>query len=174
VVARNEVMADRQALFSEWMGSALDCAGEAAARGDIPIGAVVANAEGRIVAAAGNRRETDGDPTAHAEILALRTAAQEIGDWRLDGCTLVVTVEPCPMCAGAAVLARVATLVIGAWNDEYGAAGSRWDLVRDRRMNHRIEVIGGVRSDECAGLLTSFLDDRRGTNTHGDPYSGGR
>ena len=160
MVARNEVMADRQALFSEWMGSALD-------------GAVVANAAGRVVAIAGNRRETDGDPTAHAEILALRSAAQEIGDWRLDGCTLVVTVEPCPMCAGAAVLARIATLVIGAWNDEYGAAGSRWDVVRDRRMNHRIEVIGGVRSDECAGLLTSFMDDRRATNTHLDPYSGG-
>ena len=78
------------------------------------------------------------------------------------------------MCAGAAVLARIATLVIGAWNDEYGAAGSRWDLVRDRRMNHRIEVIGGVRSDECAGLLTSFLNDRRATNTHGDLYSGGQ
>ncbi|NKB92442.1 MAG: hypothetical protein GKR85_09250, partial [Candidatus Nanopelagicales bacterium] len=98
------------------MGSALDCAVDAASRGDIPIGAVVANADRRVVAIAGNRREIDGDPTAHAEILALRSAAQEIGDWRLDGCTLVVTVEPCPMCAGAAVLARIATLVIGAWN----------------------------------------------------------
>ena len=174
MVARNEVMGDRQALFSGWMGSALDCAVDAASRGDIPIGALVANADGQVVAMAGNRREIDGDPTAHAEILALRLAAQEIGDWRLDGCTLVVTVEPCPMCAGAAVLARIATLVIGAWNDEYGAAGSRWDVVRDRRMNHRIEVIGGVRSDECAGLLTNFLDDRRATNTDDDPYSGGR
>ena len=109
------------------MGSALDCAVDAASRGDIPIGAVVANADRRVVAIAGNRRETDGDPTAHAEILALRSAAQEIGDWRLDGCTLVVTVEPCPMCAGAAVLARIATLVIGAWNDDYGAAGYDYD-----------------------------------------------
>ena len=167
-------MADRQALLSEWMGSALNCAVEAGSRGDIPIGALVANADGRVVAAAGNRREIDGDPTAHAEILALRSAALEIGDWRLDGCTLVVTVEPCPMCAGAAALARIATLVIGAWNDGYGAAGSRWDVVRDRRMNHRIEVIGGVRADECAGLLTRFMDDRRVTNTHDDPYSGGR
>ena len=167
-------MADRQALFSEWMGSALNCAVEAGSHGDIPIGALVANADGRVVAAAGNRREIDGDPTAHAEILALRSAALQIGEWRLDGCTLVVTVEPCPMCAGAAVLARIATLVIGAWNDEYGAAGSRWDVVRDRRMNHRIEVIGGVRADECAGLLTRFMDDRRVTTTHDDPYSGGR
>lgn len=155
-------MAGRNKDFDSWMQRALIEARAAGEQGDIPIGAVVVDAEGTVLAVAGNRREVDHDPTAHAEVLALREASQHIGDWRLSGCTLVVTVEPCPMCAGASVLARISTLVIGAWNEEYGAAGSRWDLVRDRRLNHQIEVVGGVRADECSALLTEFMADQRG------------
>lgn len=154
-------MVPRHEDFDAWMQEALIEARAAGERGEIPIGAVVVDGNGGIVSAAGNRREADHDPTAHAEILALRAAGQRIGDWRLNECTLVVTVEPCPMCAGATVLARVSTLVIGAWNDEYGAAGSRWDLVRDRRLNHRVEVVSGVRSEECAALLRAFMVNQR-------------
>jgi tRNA(adenine34) deaminase len=161
VVARESVMTRREADVRTWMHAALIEARAAGERGEIPIGAVVVDSTGRLLAATGNRREADHDPTAHAEVLALRKAAQEHGDWRLIGCTLVVTVEPCPMCAGAAVMSRVQTLVFGAWNDDYGAAGSRWDLVRDRRLNHQVEVVSGVLSDECAGLLQEFLTDRR-------------
>ena len=146
---------------AEAMAVALDEARAAAAEGEIPIGAVVVDADRRIVAAAHNRREATSDPTAHAEVLALREAAQSLGRWRLDDCTLVVTLEPCPMCAGAAVMSRVGRLVFGAWNDEYGAAGSRWDLVRDRRLNHRAEVISGVRADECGAMVSDFLASRR-------------
>lgn len=146
----------------EWvMGLALQQARAAGESGEIPIGAVVLNNNDDVLAAAGNRRERDHDPTAHAEVLALREAAQQTGDWRLSGCTLVVTVEPCPMCAGAAVLARLSTLVFGAWNEEYGASGSRWDLVRDRRLNHRLEVVSGVRADEGASLVREFLSAQR-------------
>lgn len=155
-------MAGRSEDFDSWMQQALIEARAAGERGDIPIGAVVVDAEGTVLAVAGNRREVDHDPTAHAEVLALREAAHQLDDWRLSGCTLVVTVEPCPMCAGASVLSRISTLVIGAWNDDCGAAGSRWDLVRDRRLNHRIEVVGGVRADECSALLKEFMADQRG------------
>lgn len=134
----------------------------AGAAGDIPIGAVVVDATGRVVGRGGNAREALRDPTAHAEIIAIREAAVEVGDWRLTGCTLAVTVEPCPMCAGAVVMARIDRLVFGAWNDEYGAAGSRWDLVRDRRLNHRAEVIGGVRAQECGAMVQEFLARQRG------------
>jgi tRNA(adenine34) deaminase len=161
VVARESVMTSREADFQAWMHQAMIEARAAGERGEIPIGALVVDSTGRVLAAAGNRRESDHDPTAHAEVLALRAAAGECGDWRLTGCTLVVTVEPCPMCAGAAVMSRVQTLVFGAWNDDYGAAGSRWDLVRDRRLNHQVEVVGGVCADECAGLLHEFLADQR-------------
>ena len=154
-------MAERDELFDSWMHLALIEARAAGGRGEIPIGAIVVDASGNVLAAAGNRREADHDPTAHAEILALRTAALRRGDWRLTGCTLVVTIEPCPMCAGAVVLSRVQTLVLGAWNDDYGAAGSRWDLVRDRRLNHSVEVISGVRERECADLLKGFLVEQR-------------
>jgi len=147
--------------FERAMGLALQQASAAGESGEIPIGAVVLDDNDDVIAAAGNRRERDHDPTAHAEILALREAAARVGDWRLSGCTLVVTVEPCPMCAGAAVLARIDRLVFGAWNEEYGASGSRWDLVRDRRLNHRIEVISGVRGDEGAALLREFLAAQR-------------
>ena len=164
-------MNGRQAAdFDHGMELALAEARGAGARGDIPIGAVVMDVQGAVIAAAGNRREVDRDPTAHAEVLALRQAAENLGDWRLGECTLVVTVEPCPMCAGAAVLARVDRLVIGAWNETYGAAGSRWDLVRDRRLNHQIEVVSGIRADECAALLQTYLADRRSAGI--DTYSG--
>ena len=126
-----------------------------------PVGAVILDAGGRELAAAGNEREATGDPTAHAEILALRRAAVLTGSWRLTGCTLVVTLEPCTMCAGALVLARVATLVFGAWEPKTGAVGSLWDVVRDRRLTHRPEVVGGVLATECAALLDEFFASRR-------------
>ncbi|KID29355.1 cytosine/adenosine deaminase [Prauserella sp. Am3] len=129
---------------------------------DVPIGAVVFAPDGRVLAGAHNAREHLGDPTAHAEVLALRAAAAEYGDgWRLAGCTLAVTVEPCTMCAGALVLARVARVVFGAWEPRTGAVGSLWDVVRDRRLNHRPEVIGGVLEHECAELLDEFFAAHR-------------
>jgi tRNA(adenine34) deaminase len=129
---------------------------------DVPIGAVVFAPDGSILASACNAREALGDPTAHAEILALRSAASRFGDgWRLDGCTLAVTLEPCTMCAGALVLARVSRLVFGAWEPKTGAVGSLWDVVRDRRLNHRPEVRGGVLEEECADLLERFFRTQR-------------
>ena len=143
------------------MGRALDEASLALASDDVPIGAVVVDPEGNIVGSAHNQREADRDPTAHAEMLALRQAAATVGSWRLDGCTLVVTLEPCTMCAGALMLARVDRLVFGAWNEEMGAAGTLWDVVRDRRLNHRPEVISGVREAECGALLQAFFAAQR-------------
>ena len=147
--------------FASSMQRALDEAALALASNDVPIGAVVVDPEGNIVGSAHNQREADRDPTAHAEMLALRQAAATVGSWRLDGCTLVVTLEPCTMCAGALVLARVARLVFGAWNEEMGAAGTLWDVVRDRRLNHRPEVISGVREAECGALLQTFFAAQR-------------
>ncbi|MFD8493822.1 nucleoside deaminase [Amycolatopsis sp. NPDC059657] len=130
---------------------------------DVPIGAVVFGPDGSVLATARNAREELEDPTAHAEILAIRAAARRHGDgWRLEGCTLAVTVEPCTMCAGALVLARVARLVFGAWEPKTGAVGSLWDVVRDRRLNHRPEVFGGVLESECAALLGQFFAGQRG------------
>ncbi|WP_375481902.1 tRNA adenosine(34) deaminase TadA [uncultured Jatrophihabitans sp.] len=143
------------------MGSALSVAAAAGADGEIPVGAVVVAADGTVLASAGNAREADRDPTAHAEVVALRQAGAVLGDWQLTGCTLIVTLEPCTMCAGALVLARVARLVFGAWDPKAGAVGSLWDVVRDRRLNHRPEVVGGVREDECAALLEAFFAARR-------------
>ncbi|HEX3589352.1 MAG TPA: nucleoside deaminase [Pseudonocardiaceae bacterium] len=138
-------------------------AAAAAGPDDVPIGAVVVDDDGTELASAANARERLGDPTAHAEILALRAAAAQHGDgWRLTGCTLAVTVEPCTMCAGALVLARVDRVVFGAWEPKTGAAGSLWDVLRDRRLNHRPEVVGGVLADECAGLLDEFFRRSRG------------
>jgi tRNA(adenine34) deaminase len=131
------------------------------AAGDVPVGAVVLDASGRLVGAGRNERERTGDPTAHAEIVALRQAAARLGEWRLGGCTLVVTLEPCTMCAGAAVLARVERVVYGAIDPKAGAVGSLWDVVRDRRLNHRPEVLAGVLAEECAALLTEFFAHRR-------------
>lgn len=150
--------------YEEWMGQAIAAAGAAAATGDVPVGAVVLDPAGRVVARAANAREATGDPTAHAEIVALRAAAGSAGGaagWRLDGHTLVVTLEPCTMCAGALVLARVARLVYGAADPKAGAAGSLWDVVRDRRLNWRPEVVAGVRADECAALLNIFFGAQR-------------
>jgi tRNA(adenine34) deaminase len=140
---------------------ALDEARVAAAAGEVPIGAVVIDAAGVILGTGRNQREATHDPTAHAEVVALREAAARIGSWRLDGATLAVTLEPCPMCAGAAWLSRVDRVVFGAWNPEYGAAGSLWDVLRDGRLNHRPEVVAGVLADECVDLLGSFFADRR-------------
>ncbi|GAA2693721.1 MULTISPECIES: nucleoside deaminase [Actinoplanes] len=124
---------------------------------DVPVGAIILGPDGTELAAAGNERELTGDPTAHAEVLALRRAAASVGEWRLEGCTLVVTLEPCTMCAGALVLARISTLVFGAWEPKTGAVGSLWDVVRDRRLNHQPEVYAGVLEDECARLLRGFF-----------------
>ncbi|KOV65690.1 MULTISPECIES: tRNA adenosine(34) deaminase TadA [Streptomyces] len=143
------------------MGLALTAAERALAGGDVPVGAVVLSADGTTVLATGhNEREATGDPTAHAEVLAIRRAAAALGRWRLTDCTLVVTLEPCTMCAGAIVQSRVDRVVYGARDEKAGAAGSLWDVVRDRRLNHRPEVIEGVRAEECARLLTDFFRDR--------------
>jgi tRNA(adenine34) deaminase len=145
----------------ELVRSALAEAALSPSTGDVPVGAVVAGPGGELLARAHNRREALGDPTAHAEVLALREAAANHGDgWRLEGCTLAITVEPCTMCAGALVLARVSRVVFGTWEPRTGAAGSIWDVVRDRRLNHRPEVIGGVLPDECRSQLHDFFDPR--------------
>ena len=143
------------------MGTALDEARAALGTGDVPIGAVVLDPDGRVLAAGRNVREADGDPTGHAEVVALRAAAATLGAWRLDGCTLVVTLEPCTMCAGAAVLARVERVVFGAFDPKAGAVGSLWDVVRDRRLNHRPEVVTGVRAEESTALLEEFFSWHR-------------
>jgi tRNA(adenine34) deaminase len=140
---------------------ALEVASTAPRTSDVPIGAVVVDADGRELAAACNAREALGDPTAHAEMLALRAAAAVRGEWRLEGCTLAVTVEPCTMCAGALGLARVARVVFGAWEPKTGAAGSLWDVLRDRRLTHRPEVVGGVLAAECAAVLERFFAAHR-------------
>jgi tRNA(adenine34) deaminase len=128
---------------------------------DVPIGAVVVDAGGAVLGAAHNEREASGDPTAHAEVLAIRAAATRQGTWRLSGCTVVATLEPCTMCAGAIVLARPARLVYGAADPKAGAVGSLWDVVRDRRLNHRPEVVGGVLEQECADLLRDWFTGLR-------------
>lgn len=128
---------------------------------DVPVGALVVDPGGGVLAATANHRRGGTDPTAHAEIVALRAAGERTGSWRLDGCDLVVTLEPCPMCAGAAVNARVRRVVFGAWNPDYGACGSVLDLPRDRRMPHRPEVVSGVLAEECGALVTDFFAARR-------------
>lgn len=143
------------------MSVALSEASSALVTGDVPVGAVVIDADGRTIGLGRNRKEAEHDPTAHAELLAIRDAAAATGDWRLEGATLVVTLEPCVMCAGAIVAARVERLVFGAWDDKAGAAGSAFDLVRDRRLNHRVEVFGGVEEEKCSRLLTRFFRGER-------------
>ena len=143
------------------MSAALDEARAALATDDVPIGAVVLAPDGTTVGRGRNVREADHDPTGHAEVVALREAARERGEWRLDGHTLVVTLEPCTMCAGAAVLSRVERIVFGAWDPKAGAVGSLWDVVRDRRLNHRPEVVAGVLADESAALLEGFFAQHR-------------
>jgi len=129
--------------------------------GEVPIGAVVIGPSGNVIARAHNQRETRHDPTGHAEVLALRQAGAALGDWHLAGCTLAVTLEPCAMCAGAIVLSRVQRLVFGAWDPKAGSAGSLWDIVRDRRLNHRPEVRAGVSEADCAAVLEEFFTGRR-------------
>jgi tRNA(adenine34) deaminase len=143
------------------MGQALDLALQALASGDVPVGAMVLSPGGEVLGVGRNMREATGDPTAHAEVVAIRAAASGSGTWRLQDCTLVVTLEPCAMCAGALMLARVGRLVLGAWDPKAGACGSVWDLVRDRRATHRVEVIGGVREQECSQILLDFFAGHR-------------
>ena len=143
------------------MTAALTDARTALDHDDVPIGAVILAADGTVIATGHNKRELHNDPTAHAEMVAIRDAAAVLGSWHLDGCVLAVTLEPCTMCAGAIVLARVARLVFGTWDPKTGAVGSLWDVVRDRRLNHRPEVVAGVREDECAALLRGFFAARR-------------
>jgi tRNA(adenine34) deaminase len=161
VIAHRESAAAADDRYAAWMGQALDVASGALAAGDVPVGAVVLSAEGRVLGTGHNQREADGDPTAHAEMVALRAAAATREGWRLQDCTLVVTLEPCTMCAGALMLARIGRLVLGAWDPKAGACGSVWDLVRDRRATHRVEVIGGIREQECSQILLDFFAGHR-------------
>lgn len=147
-------------LDERWMRLALAAAAEAETHADVPVGAVVVR-DGEVVGVGHNRREVDGDPTAHAEVLAIRAAAAVLGSWRLEECTLVVTLEPCTMCAGAIVLARVPRVVFGATDPKAGAAGSLWDVLDDPRLNHRSEVTSGVLAEECGELLRAFFRARR-------------
>lgn len=140
---------------------AFELASEAAADGDVPVGAVVVDADGTVVGEGRNLREATNDPTAHAEVVALRQAASRIGSWHLADCTLVVTLEPCVMCAGAILQARVPRVVFGSWDAKAGAAGSMYDVLRDRRLPHRVEVIGGVEEERAAAQLQTFFHDRR-------------
>lgn len=143
------------------MTRALLGAHRAAQQGDVPVGAVVLDPAGNVVGKGWNRREVEHDPTAHAEIIALRQAGEALGTWNLSGCTLVVTLEPCTMCAGAVVNSRISTLVFGAWDPKAGACGSLRDVVRDARLNHEVEVIPGVMEDEASAQLRAFFETRR-------------
>lgn len=147
--------------YDEAVRLALVEAALAPVHGDVPVGAVVLDPAGQVIGRGHNDRERRRDPTAHAEVLALRAAAVVLGSWRLEGCTLVVTLEPCTMCAGAAVLARIARVVYGAVDPKAGAAGSLWDVLRDQRLNHRPEVVGGVLAQECGELLIEFFAAHR-------------
>lgn len=147
--------------YAGWMGRAIEVASGALPSQDVPVGAVVLSPDGVELGVGWNVREADGDPTGHAELVAIRAAAATLGSWRLEDCTLVVTLEPCPMCAGAAMLARVGRVVFGAWDPKAGACGSVWDILRDRRATHRVEVVGGVREAECAALLLDFFGQHR-------------
>ena len=133
----------------------------ATASGDVPVGAVILNSKGEIISLANNTRELLRDPLGHAELVAIKAAARAVGNWRLDGCTLVVTLEPCAMCAGAILQSRIPRLVFGAWDEKAGAVGSTWDLIRDPRALHKVEVVSDVLKDECAALLKEFFSEQR-------------
>ncbi|MFD7078109.1 nucleoside deaminase [Nocardioides sp. NPDC059952] len=152
------------------MRAALDEGRAALRTGDVPIGAVVVDPSGVVIGKGRNVREAEADPTGHAEVVALREAAKARGEWRLEGCTLVVTLEPCTMCAGAAVLARVERIVFGAFDDKAGAVGSLWDVVRDRRLNHRPEVVAGLMAEEQRALLEDFFGSQRGGPDFGEDH----
>ena len=145
----------------ELMRAAITVASKASASGDVPVGAVIVNANGEIVATGHNERELLNDPTAHAEIVAIRRATEKLGEWRLENHTLVVTLEPCPMCAGAIAQSRISTLVFGAWDEKAGAVGSVWDLLRDPRSINKVEVRAGVLAEECSALLIEFIQGVR-------------
>lgn len=148
-------------MYDALMRQALDLAISAADSEDVPVGAIVVDADGVVIGRGRNTRERDADPTGHAEIVAIREATAARGEWRLEGCTLVVTLEPCTMCAGAIVASRLERLVFGAFDDKAGAVGSLWDVVRDRRLNHRPEVVSGVLADESSALLRQFFERHR-------------
>ena len=150
-------MGDNESLMRQAIALAI----EASATDDVPVGALVINSDGVIVGRGNNRREVDHDPTAHAEIVALKKAAQAEKNWRLAGCTLVVTLEPCAMCAGAIAQSRIKTLIFGAWDAKAGAVGSVWDVVRDPRIPHQVEVIAGVLEDQCSQILQEFFKGKR-------------
>jgi len=145
----------------ELMRQALDIARSALASNDVPIGALVLNSNGEVISTGANRREVDNDPSAHAEVVAMREAGRKLNNWRLDGCTVVVTLEPCAMCAGAISQSRVKTLIFGAWDEKAGAVGSVWDVLRDPRSPHRTEVISGILEKECADILAQFFKTQR-------------
>ncbi len=160
--SRNEpVPDDAEGRYAAWLGEALTLASGARSTGDVPVGAIVVDADGVVIGRGRNEREAHGDPTAHAEIVAIREAARAKGTWRLEGCTLAVSLEPCIMCAGALMAARVELVVFGAWDPKAGACGSVWDLTRDPLATHNVDVIGGVRADESAALLVDFFEGRR-------------
>jgi tRNA(adenine34) deaminase len=149
------------ASHEEWMREAIAEARVALETGDVPVAALVFDSEGRRLAVGRNEREKTQDPTAHAEIVAIRAAAEATGDWHLTDTTLVVTLEPCVMCAGAILSARIPRVIFGAWDEKAGAAGSVHDLLRDRRLNHRVEVFAGVEAEACSALLLDFFEERR-------------
>jgi tRNA(adenine34) deaminase len=148
-------------VYEQWMREALAEASIALETGDVPVAALIVDAEGNRIAVGRNEREKDQDPTAHAEIVAIRAAAAARGDWHLTDVTLVVTLEPCSMCAGAILSARIPRVVFGAWDEKAGAVGSVHDLLRDRRLNHQVEVIAGVEAEACAAVLVDFFEERR-------------
>ena len=148
--------------YEEAMAKAIELARAAAsASGDVPVGAIILNKDNEVIATGANQREMSHNPVAHAEIIAIQKAASAIGNWRLDDCTLVVTLEPCAMCAGEIAQARIPKLIFGAWDEKAGAVGSQWDLLRDPRQLHRPEVIAGVMAEECAALLAEFFQEKR-------------
>ena len=148
--------------FESAMAKAIELARAAAtASGDVPVGAIILDRAGEVISTGVNQRELMNNPIGHAEIIAIEKAASALGEWRLDGCTLVVTLEPCAMCAGAIAQSRIAKVVFGAWDEKAGAVGSKWDLLRDPRQLYKPEVISGVLKDECAALLTEFFQPKR-------------
>ena len=151
----------RMATNEDLMRQVIEVAKGALASSDVPIGAIVIDQSGEIIGIGANRREIDSDPSAHAEIVAMRAAAEKLKNWRLDGCTVVVTLEPCAMCAGAIAQSRIKTLIFGAWDEKAGAVGSVWDVLRDPRSPHRTEVISGILESECVALLGDFFKSQR-------------
>ena len=147
--------------YDQWMLEAISDARLALASADVPVAAIVLSASGEVIGRGRNEKELHRDPTAHAEVVAIRQAAATTGDWHLTGATLVVTLEPCVMCAGAILAARIPRVVFGAWDEKAGAVGSMYDVLRDRRLNHRVEVVAGIQAEACSRLLLDFFEARR-------------